>query len=818
MKPMRRQALPRFRRDLDITPSPQPGGRRSYIIRNTATNERFEFGEEDYFICQSLDGRSTEAEVIDNAQRFLGVKVSAEYIEKLITQLRDLGLLEHGYVPPEPGAPEDGSAEEPRSGEDAEDESDDLGSRRSYRWSLFNPDRLLARVAAFCARNVWLFKAFLYLLLPVVAVTSFLLVQRWQVFLDDVQRFPHSSYIASLVFGLLTCNLFVTVVNAVQLKHFGAAVKEFGVRLRYYVILRFFCDKRDLKRLDPAPRMWVYLGTLAVRFTVLSSGVILWHLSRDGGTSLPFWGITLIQSGLFAMMVSFLPDRAAHGYKLLLTYFKLPADWITRSMLVFTLTVTRRPLPTSFSRAQRWRLFAWALVLFAFWGLFAYTIVSTATNGWNSMFPGVFGKATPAIIGAGVFIMFLRWFVPTVREVFPKGLGPRSGAAAAGKEPLPAWLRNSIIALLLLAALWLPFPLHLGGNVQLLPPRQQQLTAPVAGRIAEVLYEGGDGAYLAAGTVVARMSSDLLENQVRLLTQEIQRQQAVIDGSKAGHDLLLSGSRPEEIRAAAAQVEALREKVEGARFEVQSAEIAVQYSASQLQVLEELFRQGAYPRLELENARRQAETAVVNKEVARKTLDAAQSLLRQAEAQYDLVKGGARVEEIEAAHQQVESARAELRRLEEELSYAKDQISRTTLTMPMAGYLASGYLGQKVGQYLQPGESFALVQDDRKLLVQLELPEFDAAEIAVGSKAVVRLLALPTRSIPGQVVSVEPVPAESVEGRFFRIQIEIENPGLTYRPGMSGYGKIVSDKRPIGLILSRPIVRFFRVEFWSWLP
>jgi hypothetical protein len=35
---------------------------------------------------------------------------------------------------------------------------------------------------------------------------------------------------------------------------------------------------------------------------------------------------------------------------------------------------------------------------------------------------------------------------------------------------------------------------------------------------------------------------------------------------------------------------------------------------------------------------------------------------------------------------------------------------------------------------------------------------------------------------------------------------------------MSGYGKIVAAKMPVGLILTRPIVRFFRVEFWSWLP
>jgi hypothetical protein len=35
---------------------------------------------------------------------------------------------------------------------------------------------------------------------------------------------------------------------------------------------------------------------------------------------------------------------------------------------------------------------------------------------------------------------------------------------------------------------------------------------------------------------------------------------------------------------------------------------------------------------------------------------------------------------------------------------------------------------------------------------------------------------------------------------------------------MSGYGKIDAGKKPVIILLTRPLIRFVQIELWSWLP
>jgi multidrug efflux pump subunit AcrA (membrane-fusion protein) len=819
----RRPPLPRFRRDLEITPPAKGAAVRTYIVRNPATNERFEFSEEDYFICQCLDGRSGEEEALLKAQQFLGSTVTSDYIQRLIAQLRQLNLLETAVASPAPTEGESAEQESTSGGLlDADDEDGDLGTSRAGRWPLFNPSRMFARAAAVCGRHRWFFILWALALIPGVPMAVYIWIRHTDLMVGDLAGSNALPYLASMAFSLMTVNLMRCLVSGTMCAYYGGHIQELGLRMRFDLILRFYVDRRIVKRLDRIPRMWVYASTILLRLSVLSAGVWIWYVFRTTGTTLSFWGIVLAQTGLLGLIVSFLPDRSADGFKLMLTAFRLPLDLIPRAMTVFAFTIRRQTLPTRISPGQAQKLMVYALVLFVFWILFFMKVVGTVSMGLASTFPQLFGNATEVIIFLAVSAVFIRWFLPRFMELINPGKGPASDKAAKVKQPeegtIPAFAKGCIIAVLVLVAMLIPFPFRPGGAVTILPPRQQHLTAPVAGKVTEVLYAGGDGVYLAASTVVARMTSDFIENQVKTLEQSLQQQQAVIQQSQANYEKLLAGSRPEEIAQAQAALNTAREDAEVARREVQGAEITAAFSKRQAELLEELYRQGAYPLLDLEAARKEADVDRVNVEVARKTLDARQSALQENQAHYELVKNGPRAEDIEAARQNVEAASAERRRIEEEIRYAKSQLNNTSLTMPLEAYLVDGYLNQKVGSFLNQGETFAVMQDDRTLLVQLSLPEYDATEVKMGSRADVRLLALPTRTLPGQVVSIQPSSLATDLGQFYLIQIALKNTGLSYRPGMTGYAKIYSGWRPVGEILTRPIVRFIRVEFWSWLP
>jgi hypothetical protein len=51
---------------------------------------------------------------------------------------------------------------------------------------------------------------------------------------------------------------------------------------------------------------------------------------------------------------------------------------------------------------------------------------------------------------------------------------------------------------------------------------------------------------------------------------------------------------------------------------------------------------------------------------------------------------------------------------------------------------------------------------------------------------------------------------------IFMVLAKVPNPEGLLKPGMTGHAKIYCGKRPAYKILLWRIVRWFRVEFWSW--
>ena len=59
---------------------------------------------------------------------------------------------------------------------------------------------------------------------------------------------------------------------------------------------------------------------------------------------------------------------------------------------------------------------------------------------------------------------------------------------------------------------------------------------------------------------------------------------------------------------------------------------------------------------------------------------------------------------------------------------------------------------------------------------------------------------------------------ETPDGPYVRVTTEIANDDGLLKSGMTGYAKIATEPRPVWDVLSRPIIRWFRVQFWYWIP
>jgi putative peptide zinc metalloprotease protein len=161
----------------------------------------------------------------------------------------------------------------------------------------------------------------------------------------------------------------------------------------------------------------------------------------------------------------------------------------------------------------------------------------------------------------------------------------------------------------------------------------------------------------------------------------------------------------------------------------------------------------------------------------------------------------------------------------------------------MAGWVVTPRIEEMAGTYLKPGQRDLVVQieDSRTIRAEVEVPEQDVGAVIVGAEVKVVPWAFHDVTFHGTVTAIAPVAASnnaesstatvvgagqggtqvSLSGspeRAVRVITEIPNPDGVLKTDMTGYAKIATGKRPVWDVLFRPVIRWFKVEVWYWIP
>jgi hypothetical protein len=130
------------------------------------------------------------------------------------------------------------------------------------------------------------------------------------------------------------------------------------------------------------------------------------------------------------------------------------------------------------------------------------------------------------------------------------------------------------------------------------------------------------------------------------------------------------------------------------------------------------------------------------------------------------------------------------------------------------------------------------LEDARTLRAEVQVPEEDAAPLAVGLPVTLVTWAFHDQPLTGHIVAIAPVASQPVDPApvtdpnpgtqqvaqvnptevAVRIVSEIPNPDGRLQAGMTGFAKIPVDRRPLWDVLLRPVIRWFQVEVWYWIP
>lgn len=282
------------------------------------------------------------------------------------------------------------------------------------------------------------------------------------------------------------------------------------------------------------------------------------------------------------------------------------------------------------------------------------------------------------------------------------------------------------------------------GNVDI---READLAFNVTGRIESMQVEEGD--VVRKGQLLATLEPDLYEAEVDAAKAQTAAQRATLDR-------LLAGSRPEEIKKARGNVEALEAQLALARATLRRTEKLATDRFAPFQKLDE----------------------------DRARVTSLEAQLKAANEELSLAIQGPRDEDIAEARAQLHAREAEaalaLRRLEYTKLYAKERgVVRTRVVEPGAVVAANA-----------PVYTVALFDP---VWVRTYAPEPDLGRIRPGMKAQVFTDSAPARPYDGWVGFISPVAeftpktVETTELRtslVYRLRVYVNDPGNSLRQGM----------------------------------
>ena len=375
-------------------------------------------------------------------------------------------------------------------------------------------------------------------------------------------------------------------------------------------------------------------------------------------------------------------------------------------------------------------------------------------------------------------------------------IGTRSSRRRRTLRHLAIWILGLGVVV---AVGFIPYPYHTGGPFRLLPAKRLDVRSELEGLVEEVRVSEGD--WVEKGQPIASLVKRTHERNVKATEAQLEEKQATLR-------LLKAGPKPEE--------------VEKAQREVDTARANLAWSGPRADRFKDLRSQKLVSDQEYENAQRQ-------RDVDTKKLD-------EAQAKLELVRSGARKEEIEAVQAEIDSLKAMLD------NYRTD-VERTLLVSPIAGRIVTPRVQDLVGTYVKPGQRDLVVQveDPRVLDAEVEVPEEDAAGIAIGAPVEIAPWAYYDKTFVGRVASIAPVATTNTTSQYdttfsgqtvttgrvavasegwqvVRVITEIPNPDGLLKSEMTGYAKIATGDRPVWDVLLRPLIRWLKVEVWYWIP
>lgn len=475
--------LPKLRTDLDRRLQTE-GDCAVLVIKDPLSREFFRLKEAEGFIAEQLDGETPLDEVQRRVEANFGATLAPEMLAGFVKTLDRNRLLER------PGAR--------RSARRKQENKRVAGGWLNLRFKLLDPEGILNRLLpwvrfCFTPQFVFLSAAIIFL---AVATTAF----NW----SEILGAAAGLYSLSTV-PLLIATIFVVVTlhefaHGLTCKYFGGEVREMGFLL-IYLQPAFYCNVSDAWFFPKSQRLWVSFAGPYFELFIWAVATLAWRVTDTDGWINHVALVVMATSGIKTFF-NFNPLIKLDGYYLLSDQLGIPnlrkrsfryvGAWLKSlggiiGKLPAALPRERRiylsyGIPAAIASIAILTYFAWAfgeyliladqrLAFFAFAGLIGMR--------FRSKVRGLFGRSRD-----------------------PEESSRRSKDRQGGwfRRRGRKWIVAAAVLFLMIVV---PLELKVAGSINVLPIHNADVRAEIEGMISEVLVD--EGQQVNAGDPIARI-------------------------------------------------------------------------------------------------------------------------------------------------------------------------------------------------------------------------------------------------------------------------------------------------------------------------
>jgi putative peptide zinc metalloprotease protein len=757
--------VPKLKSGLEVSQQ-EMAGACVYIIKDLATGRFFRLRDKEYYIATLFDGINGPDEIAAKFKEKFGIELPPEQVSQFAEQLKKMGLMV------------DSSEEEAVTPQKSKRSI--WGKLLFIKIKAFNPDNFIEKSYKIIRPFYTATAIYLYGALTLLAVLLTLFN------IESLKEQSNTFFVAEIIPLIWITVFIVTIIH--ELSHTyacrlnGGKVTDMGFLLLYFQPC-FYSNVSDAYLFpEKRKRIEVTIAGIISQIVVWALATLIWRVTSQDNwvNSMAF---IIIALSFIAIAFNFNPLLKLDGYYFLVDYLDIPNLrqkaflYIRQNFL--GLAKGETPLEANPREKKIYRLYGTASLIYS--GLLIGYIVYRAGAFINDKI-GVIGVALLVFV-----ILYLSCDAMRKGKIF-RVLYDQRGEIL---KPRRIVIYSAVLLIIFIVLFIVHYPMRVTNECLTTPLEQIYLKTGTSTGLVELFVERGNdekslkqfklsnqdyaimsllpalkvGDKVKSGDLIANIKSNVIEaDQIdRLANVRRQKEQLT---------LLEKGPRPEEIEQVQDLINQERVKLEKAAIDLARAESLLAMGGISLDEFEA----------------KKSETQVLQSELDYYT------------NQLKLLKDGFRPESIDMA-------RAQLEQLSAKVIHSENQLGETKIETPFNGTVT----------LVNSGNIIIAVARTDTLRARIYVPEKEISVVKVGNPVKLKVRSFPSLTFTGIVTKIDPIVInEGTRRNVIIVTAHIANQNDILIPGMTGKAKINCGYWPIYKLILWRLVRYIRVEFWSW--